>query len=222
MARTGRQVQHNPLGQRIMAYRKKMNLTMQQLADQLGISESYISFIESGHRSPSRKLIKKLIHFFYPQGNPHLLDEWLVLAGFSPESPQTLMQLQQAQSVLEAQIHVNPSDLRAQFGLIRNLIKNEQLDQARQQIQLCLQLFHGSVEVQSLIGSLELAKGNFDQAIRAQQLAVDLYKSSESNDHTLSQTDLLLSLGVSYFLKSYDQLAQAQTSSKKKAESQAL
>ncbi|MBF2052826.1 MAG: carboxypeptidase regulatory-like domain-containing protein [Candidatus Sericytochromatia bacterium] len=75
-----------PLGQKISAYRKKRNLTMQQLAEAVGVSESYISFLESGVRSPSRKLLKKLVHFFYPQGHPALLDEWLLLGCQSSPS----------------------------------------------------------------------------------------------------------------------------------------
>jgi transcriptional regulator with XRE-family HTH domain len=215
-----------PLGKRLSSYRKNKQLTMQELAAELGITESYISFLESGVRSPSRKLLKKIVAFYYPQGNPALQDEWLMLAGFSPESLQLQAPPPPVYQVYVEQVEANPSDLKAQFALIRSLIRAGELAQAQSRIQACFQLFPGAVEVQSLLGTLELARGHYDNAILAQETALQFWHKASSESGPLQgphlgQADLLLSLGVSCFLKGYDQLqgyhralAQADTSSK--------
>ena len=40
--------------------RKKKNLTMRQLADSVGITESMVSLIESGQRCPSVKVLRRI------------------------------------------------------------------------------------------------------------------------------------------------------------------
>lgn len=198
-----------PLGQKITLYRKKRGLTMLQLAQAVGVTESYISFLESGVRSPSRKLLHKLVHFFYSQGNPALLDEWLVLAGFAPEHSPEGGSSPGLQENLEQHLSQNQEDLKAQFALIRHLIKQGELEEAKQRIQTCFQHFDGAVEVQSLVGTLELAKGNYANAIQAQQMALQFYEKNPQATCMLDRTDLLLSLGVSYFLSGYAQLQAA-------------
>ena len=216
-----KQTEPTPLGRKMTLYRKKKGLTMQQLAAEVGVTESYISFLESGERTPSRKLIKKLIGFFYPQGNPVMQDEWLMLAGFSPENPQQHVQAADPLESFEEKLSHDQSDLKTQFAFIRSLIKSGEHERAKRQIQQCFQLFDGTVEVQSLVGSLELAKGNFDSAILAQETALAFYhQQPEAPSPTrLGLTDLLLSLGVSSFLKGYYYLTvyhQAETQQRKK------
>ncbi|MGE3728483.1 MAG: helix-turn-helix domain-containing protein [Candidatus Sericytochromatia bacterium] len=201
-----------PLGKRLSAYRKNKQLTMQELASELGVTESYISFLESGVRSPSRKLLKKMVAFYYPQGNPALQDEWLMLAGFSPENLQLMAPSPPVYQVYLDQVQAKPGDLRAQFALIRSLIRAGELEQAQSRIQACFQLFPGAVEVQSLLGTLELARGHYDNAILAQETALQFWQQSANKTGQLNrqqpgphlgQADLWLSLGVSCFLKGY-------------------
>lgn len=45
---------------RLLKYRSSHNLKMREMADQLDLSESYYSLVESGKRSPSKKVIQKL------------------------------------------------------------------------------------------------------------------------------------------------------------------
>ncbi|KXA43087.1 MULTISPECIES: helix-turn-helix domain-containing protein [Staphylococcus] len=47
-------------GQNIKQIRKQRNLTQKQLADQIEISQSYLSDIESGRKNLSIKTVKKL------------------------------------------------------------------------------------------------------------------------------------------------------------------
>lgn len=187
-----------PLSSRITLYRKKKSLTMSQLAHEVGVSESYISFLESGARSPSRKLIKKLVAYFYPQGNPDLLDEWLILAGFAPVNTMKA-EAKDTADIASDPVSEQPDNLRFHFARIRDFIRKGDLTRAKEHIQSCLGHFHDSMEIQSLIGTLELAKGNYDQAIRAQELAIEMYADTESR--TLGLNDLYLSLGVSHFFK---------------------
>lgn len=209
-----------PLAQKLTAFRKKQGLTMQQLGEAVGVTESYISFLESGQRRPSRKLIKKLIAFYYPQGHADLQDEWLMLAGFSPENPQQYV----------PQIHDLPQefspdlDLRSRFAQIRNLIKAQHYEEATRHIQKCFQLYQGAVEIQSLVGSLELAKRNYQNAIQAQQTAIQFYLNAPEASHHLKLPDLYLSLGVSYFLAGYEALQtsySAKGNARKQSESEA-
>lgn len=192
-------------GQKVAQLRQSKGKNKRQLAKALGVSESYVSLLESGKRNPSRKIIKVLVNYFYPQGNPPLRDEWLLLAGFSPESPLPAPVSQDPLKQLESELQDHQEDIRSQFALIRGLIKTGEHERAKKRIQACFQVFEGSVEVQSLVGSLELAKGHYAQAIQAQQTALDFYQQAPESAR-ISLTDLLLSLGVSWFLKGYDEL----------------
>ena len=48
------------LGKRIKQYREKVGLTQFQLAEKIGVSEFYISALETGRRNPGRKTLVKL------------------------------------------------------------------------------------------------------------------------------------------------------------------
>lgn len=47
-------------GQQLRKERKKQNLTVQAVADSCGISRSYITLIENGHRQPGKKILAKI------------------------------------------------------------------------------------------------------------------------------------------------------------------
>lgn len=53
-----------PLGNRLKRLRHKHHLTIAGLADLLGISHSYVGFIENGTRNASEKVLKKYADFF--------------------------------------------------------------------------------------------------------------------------------------------------------------
>jgi len=52
------------LGSKIKNERKKRGLTQEKLAGLSGVSNTFISFIESGNKNPSLKTIKKLADVF--------------------------------------------------------------------------------------------------------------------------------------------------------------
>ena len=70
------------LGQIIKAYRISANLTQNELAEQIGITNRYIMALENEHKQPSFELLCKLIlmlnipadNIFYPE-NKHTENE---------------------------------------------------------------------------------------------------------------------------------------------------
>ncbi len=64
---------HIPPGERIRFERVKRGMTQEQLANNLGISGSYISAVERGERSLSSNLIQKL-HAFFGMSYDYILD----------------------------------------------------------------------------------------------------------------------------------------------------
>jgi len=52
------------LGEKLHTLRTRHGLTIRQLAPQLGVSDSYITQIELGKKTPSAKLVVKISLFF--------------------------------------------------------------------------------------------------------------------------------------------------------------
>jgi len=48
------------LGKKIKKYRRKLGLTQEQLAEEVGLSQKYIQFIENGKRRPSLTVLYKI------------------------------------------------------------------------------------------------------------------------------------------------------------------
>lgn len=48
------------LAKTMRKYRKQIDLTQQELADKVGVSQKYIQYLESAKRTPSLKLLHKL------------------------------------------------------------------------------------------------------------------------------------------------------------------
>lgn len=187
-----------PIGEKIAEYRKKNSYTMQQLAQKLGVTNSFVSRLESGERKPNRIMIYELVKIFFPNGNPTVLDEWLLLGGFSPLQPTTNHPSGQFK-VFEQKLLENNRDEHMHLTFIRQLIKSNCHEWARQQMKKAYQTFENPVALQSLIGTQALLDGNIEQAISSQNMAIQLHQNMD--DNTLPLEDLYLSLGVSYFSK---------------------
>jgi len=52
------------LAKTIKKYRKLADLTQQELADKVGVSQKYIQYLESAKRTPSLKTLNKLSKVF--------------------------------------------------------------------------------------------------------------------------------------------------------------
>lgn len=53
-------MKYNNFGNQLRTERKKLGLTVQTLAEDCGVSRSYITLIENGMRLPGRKVIPRL------------------------------------------------------------------------------------------------------------------------------------------------------------------
>lgn len=53
------------LGNRLRQLRKENNLTQQQLADQLGLAKSVVSYYENDERNPSYDVLRKICQIFH-------------------------------------------------------------------------------------------------------------------------------------------------------------
>lgn len=193
-------------GQKLRELRKKRGITMKHLADQLSVSESYISRLETGERHPDKELILQLGPVLYPEGNDAELDALLIAADYTPLKLEQMTGndgvIHHFQQVLED----NPLNFRAFNALIISLIKQGKYEVAEQKIQEGLQRYASSIQLQVLLGALELARGNHDQALHYQHEALKAFEQ-ESEKQTrqlfLQRNDLLLNLAVIYFLKGY-------------------
>lgn len=202
-------------GQKLRELRKKRHITMKQLADQLEVSESYISRLETGERHPDKNLILKLGPVLFPEGNEAELDSMLIAADYTPLKLDQMTGRDDLVVHFQQVLESDPRNFRAFNALIISLIKQQKFEIARQKIQEGLQRFDASIHLQVLLGALELAQGNFDRALTYQE---DALKSYEANPELaknlfLQRNDLLLNQAVIYFLKGYqgvDQYLQTQ------------
>jgi len=49
------------LAKTIKKYRKQAGLTQQELGDKVGITQKYVQYLESANRTPSLKVLRKII-----------------------------------------------------------------------------------------------------------------------------------------------------------------
>ncbi len=198
-------------GQKLRELRKKRGITMKHLADQLSVSESYISRLETGERHPDKELILQLGPVLYPEGNDAELDALLIAADYTPLKLEQMTGHDGVIHHFQQVLADNPLNFRAFNALIISLIKQAKYEVAEQKIQEGLQRYASSIQLQVLLGALELARGNHEQALHYQHQALKAFEQ-ESEKQTrqlfLQRNDLLLNLAVIYFLKGYSAIDQ--------------
>jgi len=193
-------------GQKLRELRKKRKVTMKHIADQLEVSESYISRLETGERHPDKELILKLGPLLFPEGNDAELDELLIAADYTPLKLDQMTGRDDVISHFQQVLEDDPRNFRAFNALIISLIKQGKFEVAKQKIQEGLRRYDASIHLQVLLGALELAQHNFDQALAYQQDALRAFDLNPewAKALYLQRSDLLLNLAVIYFLKGYD------------------
>lgn len=194
----------SPFGQLLWQQRKQHKMTMRTLAKTVGVSESYISLLESGDRQqPARELVLKLAHALGARSSNQLADQFLLAAGYYPADKQMYEHHgDTVQNYLDT-LHKDPSNFQAYSALIFAYIKLGKTDEARHLIQEGLGHFENSNQLQSLLASLELAKHNFDKAIELQAFALQQHQQ-ESTSQNLEDEEsrrLQLNLGIMHFLR---------------------
>lgn len=201
---------HKEFGARLQQLRKEQGLTQIDLSQRGELSKSYVSFLESGVRHPSREVVLRLAEVLGSGQNGHLRDELLVLAGFSPENPHYLRQ-----NLTKSKQSLSPSakpSFRAFLHNTLGLIRQGQFNTAQNEIEKGFSRFNKPAQLQTLLAHLELARGRFEQAIVLQKAAIAQQELSPPNSEEkgLSPVDFILNLGVMYFMQGDQALFQLQ------------
>lgn len=193
--------------QKLILWRKQQGLTMKQLSVQLNVSESYISRLEGGERHPSREFVLGLAAALFPEGNDLLRDELLIAAGFTPIHIEKFVDHADSVNIYQRLVNHNPQDFRAYLFLIVALIKEGKHETAQQKIATGMDLFDNSVQLQSLLSTLELSKKNYIRALNYQLAAIrDFEKEPDKRLCGTTYQDLMLNLGVIHFIKGYEHI----------------
>lgn len=192
-------------GQKLRELRKKRKVTMKHLADQLDVSESYISRLETGERHPDKDLIIRLGPLLFPEGNESELDSLLIAADYTPLKLDQKTGRDDVIHHFQQVLEDDPRNFRAFNALIISLIKQGKYEVAKQKIQEGLKRYDASIHLQVLLGALELAQSHFDQALSYQQDALRAFDLNPelAKGLYLQRSDLLLNLAVIHFLKGY-------------------
>ncbi|MGV3525037.1 MAG: helix-turn-helix domain-containing protein [Candidatus Sericytochromatia bacterium] len=129
-----------PLHLAVKTLREQLALTQKELADQLGVSPVYISYLENGTRSPSRKLLKKAYQLAGQDLPAELLAllETAVPATAEPERSNSIYQLQ-AQGLyslakLQRLVKSHPDKLLYVLGLYQLYCEQQRATDAEQVI----------------------------------------------------------------------------------------
>lgn len=192
-------------GSQLRHLRKQRKITMKALAEAVGVSESYISRLESGERHPDKDLILGLGEQLFPEGNPTALDKLLVAADYTPLNIDQFTGrdelIQHFQSALEAQ----PDNFQLYNALVISLIRQGKHSQARQKIEAGLAAYDDSIHLQVLMGAMELLEGRYETALTYQQEAIKALRQhpDASERLFLKPHNMLLNLGVIYFMQGY-------------------
>jgi len=189
----------SPFGKLMTRLRKKQGLTMSALAQAVNVSESYISLLESGVRKqPSRELVLKLAYTLGARSNNSLTDDFLVTAGYYPSNKYNYTSHAETLNVYQTQYQKDPSDFNSFSALIMALIKMGETQSAQDMIHQGLGHFEHSLQLQSLLASLELAKQNYSQALSLQSFVIQQYLAvNEREPETLKR--LQINLGIMHF-----------------------
>jgi transcriptional regulator with XRE-family HTH domain len=183
-------------GIRLQQLRKEQDLTQVDLSQRSHLSKSYVSFLESGVRHPSRDVVLRLAEALDGKHDDALRDELLVLAGFSPENPQYLK---------SSSIKSKPHSKKTFQDFLQHtllLIRQAQYSAAESEIEKGFSRFNQPAQLQTLLAHLELARGHHKQAIVLQKAAIAQQDiSPECHEKGLSRVDFILNLGVMYFLQ---------------------
>lgn len=180
-------------GERLSELRQAKQLNMTALAELAGVSEAYISMLESGGRHPSRKLVRKLSEVLADPTQPLLEEQLLLLADYATAETAQQGDSHYAQLLQQKNIH--------QFGpfmtLVKHLIKSGDYALAQRRIEEGFKLFQEHIQLQLLIAYLELSRQDYEASIVALQAALQFKERFPESD--ISRAEILLNLGVMYF-----------------------
>lgn len=197
----------SPFSRRLSVLRKEKGFNMEKLARAISVSKSYISLLEAGERQPSREVVLKLADVLFPEGSGHARDELLILAGFAPVNSDAAAAYRDAVSAYEQTLSQQPEDFSTYLRLVYALIKAGRSAQAQEKIQQGMQYFSEGVQLQALLSTLELNRGNYSAALLNQETALRSFELHPDPAALGMRTaDLHFNLGAVYFLRGYEAL----------------
>jgi len=202
-------IQPTPFGEKLLELRGKRQLERQALGQAVEVSATYIGMLEHGERQPSRELVLRLGQVLCPADQAQALDELLLLAGFSPLTPPA-PEPQDLLAIHTQALADNQHNFKAFSALVLAQCRAGLDQEAQQLIQQGFQRFHEHIQLQSLLAMLELSRGQYDDAISTQALALEQYRRQPDKGPGTSEANLLLNLGALYFLKGCALLTSAQ------------
>jgi transcriptional regulator with XRE-family HTH domain len=181
-------------GEKLQFLRKAQGLTQIDLSRLSALSKSYVSFLETGIRHPSREVVIKLAEVLGSDSQPEIREELLQLAGFTLENPANLKtSFSQSKSVRK--------DFHSFLHYTLQLIRQGAYERAQHNIEQSFQRFQKPAQMQTLLAHLELAQHHFEQAILLQKTALQhAHLSALEQEPGLTEIDLILNLGVMFFL----------------------
>lgn len=196
---------YEPFHAALRRLRKQRKLTMKKLAERVGVSESFVSRLEAGERQPSKEFILQLGPVFFPEGNDAALDDLLIAADYTPLHIDSFTGRQDVIAIFQEALVKNPHNFRAYISLIISLIRQGKLEVAQSKIDEGFRLFDDQIQLQTLSSALELAHGRYLKAIEFQLEALRYFDlNPDSHRLAIERQDLLLNLGVVYFLQGYE------------------
>lgn len=178
--RTKRSCRFMKIGELIRSKRKEKGMTLRQLADNVGISQPYLSQIESGKRKPTQELIQKF-------SNELAIEEkqLLNLAGYHTDNSDLIDLVQEFQNLNNKfqeyialhkfylqQVKSEREAIKGELSLLEGIMR--ELPQEQQTI------FESEMPIQE---KLTILKGNVKALEKAQQLeeSIELRKVNSKN-----------------------------------------
>ncbi len=175
------------LGQHLKSLRKQNNMTQIEMSKRSGLSKSYISFLESDLRHPSRDVVLKLVKIWTLTAD--LRDALLIKAGYAP------LQAPSEKNTTKSEYKPLPQAFGAFMQRVLEFIRQGEHALAQEAIEAGFQRYARPAEMQTLLAHLELSKNNFAHAVLSQETAL---KHAEMSG--VESLEYGLNLGVMHFL----------------------
>ncbi len=167
--------------------RQSHGLSMTALAKKIGVSEAYISFLESGRRHPSRKISLKLAQLLAFDAETYR--SLMEAAGYNADLPEREIEQKVSENLPFSQFVERVSEL----------VRDGRFESAQELINQGLRKYQNPVQIQLLVAHLALARQEFSTAISAMESAVHLCEVV--GDGAVDKAEILMNMGIAWFQK---------------------
>lgn len=179
----------NLFGRELELLRKRSGFTQYKLAQELGMSRSYINRIESGERKANIDILKKISEIMTLDS--YNKNKLLVLAGF------------------EMEIDKNTSGFKTCFRLALEFKRRDMLNEAQKVIQFGMNFFENMIELHVLQANMNLIHHNYDDAIKKNEQTLNLFEKLKKDAQKklgITKAEVIHNLGYVYFEKALQEI----------------